>query len=310
LPYLDGVTGIYADKQAVRVEAIRSDRAAIEFRSFPPSAVDELVGALGDKVTVQTSDWNCALIVTPNHKRKPFDDARVRRALTLAMDRWHGAPALSKIAIVHTVGGIVFPGSPLAATKEELEQIAGYWPDIEKSRAEAKRLLKEAGAEGLSFELLNRSVDQPFKYLGIWLVDEWNKIGVKTTQRVLPTGPWFEGLRNGSFDVAIEGNCQSVINPVLDVSKYQPRSAFTEQYGNFDDSHDIDLYQSMLHETDPAKQRALMRQFEKYVLDEQTHEIMTLWWYRIVPHRSYVKGWKIGPSHFLNQDLATIWLDK
>jgi len=310
LPHLDGVTGIYADKQAVRVEAIRSDRAAIEFRSFPPSAVDELVGALGDKVTVQTSDWNCALIVTPNHKRKPFDDARVRRALTLAMDRWHGAPALSKIAIVHTVGGIVFPGSPLAATKEELEQIAGYWPDIEKSRAEAKRLLKEAGAEGLSFELLNRSVDQPFKYLGIWLVDEWNKIGVKTTQRVLPTGPWFEGLRNGSFDVAIEGNCQSVINPVLDVSKYQPRSAFTEQYGNFDDSHDIDLYQSMLHETDPAKQRALMRQFEKYVLDEQTHEIMTLWWYRIVPHRSYVKGWKIGPSHFLNQDLATIWLDK
>jgi peptide/nickel transport system substrate-binding protein len=75
---------------------------------------------------------------------------RVRRALTLAIDRWGGAPALSKIAIVQTVGGIVFPGSPLAATKEELQQMAGYWPDIEKSRAEARRLLKEAGAEGLS----------------------------------------------------------------------------------------------------------------------------------------------------------------
>jgi len=50
LPYLDGVTGIYADKQAVRVEAIRGDRAAIEFRSFPPSAVDELVGALATRL--------------------------------------------------------------------------------------------------------------------------------------------------------------------------------------------------------------------------------------------------------------------
>src|SRR6516164_4728161 len=65
LPYLDGLTGIYADKQAVRVEAIRSDRAAIEFRGMPPAARDELVKALGDKITVQESDWNVASAVTP-----------------------------------------------------------------------------------------------------------------------------------------------------------------------------------------------------------------------------------------------------
>src|SRR5712671_4065224 len=310
LPYLAGFVGIYADKQATRLDALRADRAAIEFRGFPPSVRDELKAALGDKLAVQESDWNCGTLVVPNHQKKPFDDVRVRRALTLAIDRWHGAPALAKIANVHTVGGIVFPGSPLAATREELEKLAGYSPDIEKSRAEAKRLLKEAGAEGLSFELLNRNVDQPYKYNGTWVVDEWSKIGLKVTQRVVPTGPWFEGLRNGSFDVAIEGNCQSVINPVLDVSKYQPRSVFTEQYGNFDDPKAIDLYQMMLHETDPAKQRVLMRAYEKHALDDQAHAMMTLWWYRIVPHRSYVKDWKIGPSHFLNQDLATIWLDK
>jgi peptide/nickel transport system substrate-binding protein len=120
LPYLDGFKGIYADKQVTRVEAIRSDRASIEFRGFPPTVRDELQQALGDKLAVQTSDWNCGGIITPNHKRKPFDDVRVRRALTLAIDRWGTAPELSKIAIVHTVGGVTFPGSPLAPTKEEL----------------------------------------------------------------------------------------------------------------------------------------------------------------------------------------------
>src|ERR1700722_13506184 len=195
LPYLDGFIGIFADKQAVRVSAIRSDRAAIEFRGFPPATRDELVAALGDKIKVQESDWNCGALITPNHARKPFDDARVRRALTLAIDRWHGAAPMSRITVSRTVGGIVFPSSPLAATKAELEQLAGYWPDIEKSRAEARRLLHEAGADGLTFELLNRNVDQPYKFNGIWVIDEWSKIGVNATQRVLPPGPYDEALR-------------------------------------------------------------------------------------------------------------------
>lgn len=57
LPYLDAFTGIFAEKQAVRVSAIRSDRAAIEFRGFPPATRDELATALGDQITVQESDW-------------------------------------------------------------------------------------------------------------------------------------------------------------------------------------------------------------------------------------------------------------
>ena len=310
LPYLDGFVGIFADKQATRVDAIRADRAAIEFRSMPPSARDELVGALGDKIAVQEGDWDVASAVTPNHKKKPFDDARVRRALTLAIDRWGGAPGISKIAIVHTVGGMVFPGSPLAATKEELEKIAGFWPDIEKSRAEARRLLKEAGAEGLSFELLNRNVDQPYKYVAAWLIDQWSKIGLHVTQRVASTGPWFDAMRSGNFDVVVEAPGYGIVNPPLDVQKALPGSVSSENYGHYEDAAEVELYDKMLHETDPAKQRAAMRRFETYVLDEQVHEIWALWWHRIVPYRSYVKGFKITPTHFINQDLATIWLDK
>ena len=309
-PYLDGFTAIYAPKQAVRVDAIRGDRAAGEFRGLPPSARDQLQQELGDKVVMQSSDWNCGNVITPNHKKKPFDDVRVRRALALAIDQWHGAPALAKIANVKTVGGVVFPGSPLAATRAELETLAGYWPDIEKSRAEARRLLKEAGAEGLAFELLNRNVDQPYKFVGTWLIDEWSKIGLRVTQRVVPTGPWFEAMRSGSFDVVVDASCNSTVNPLLDVQKYLPRAVSSENYGNYDDQPEIDLYQMMLHETDGVKQRALMRDFEKLVLDTQAHELVLTYWNRIVPLRSYVKGWKVSPSHYLNQDLAGVWLDQ
>src|SRR5207249_2854148 len=146
-----------------------------------------------------------------------------------------------------------------------------HWRDIEKSRAEARRLLKEAGAEGLSFDLLNRDVDQPYKYVGTFVVDEWSKIGLKVSQKVVPTGPWFDNMRNGTFDVTMEANCQSVVNPVLDVGKYLPRSVYTENYGGYEDAKEVEIYNRMLRETDPAKQRAVMREFETYVLDTHAY---------------------------------------
>ena len=174
-------------------------------------------------------------MITLNHTYKPFDDVRVRRALTLAIDRWRGAPAMSKISVMQTVGGVVFPGSPLAATKEELQQLAGWWPDIDKSRAEAKRLLKEAGAEELTFELLNRNVDQPYKFNGLWVIDQWSKIGVKVTQRVLPTGPFGEAVRNEDFAAFVDGECQNIVNPLLDGTKFLPHSVSSSNYGNYED---------------------------------------------------------------------------
>ena len=79
-------------------------------------------------------------------------------------------------------------------------------------------------------------------------------------------------------------------------------------YGYYEDPKELDIYEKMLHETDPAKQRALMLQYNERVLDQEAHYIHSFWWNRLVPLRSYVHGWKIGPSHYANQDLATIWL--
>ena len=106
-----------------------------------------------------------------------------------------------------------------------MEQIAGFWPDIEKSRVEARRLLKEAGVENLSFELLDRNVDQPYKFNGTWVIDQWSKIGLKVTQRILPTGPFGEAFRSGDFDTGLDGDCQNIVNPLLDgTNTYRTRS--------------------------------------------------------------------------------------
>src|SRR4029453_16688655 len=79
-PYLDGYRAIFMSSSSAQVAALRGERAHIQFRGFSPAERDTLVSALGPKITVQESPWDCVQLVTMNHERKPFDDKRVRRA--------------------------------------------------------------------------------------------------------------------------------------------------------------------------------------------------------------------------------------
>ncbi len=51
-----------------------------------------------------------------------------------------------------------------------------------------------------------------------------------------------------------------------------------------------------------------MHEFDKRVLDETTSQSVALTWYRIVLYRSWAQGWKVSPSHCLNQQLDLVWL--
>jgi len=163
-PYLEGFRAIFMRDSAAQVAAIRGERAHIQFRGFSPAERDSIVSTLKDRVTVQESPWDCILMVGINHEKKPFDDKRVRRALTLALDRHQASQSLSKIAIVKAVAGVQVPGTPFATPPQELNKLAGYWTDIEKAGGDRGCRVfrrhpqgRHAGAHGLPVRLHRRA---------------------------------------------------------------------------------------------------------------------------------------------------------
>jgi len=307
-PYLDGFRAIFISDTAARLAAIRGERAHIEFRGFAPKQRDELVKALGAKITVQESPWDCILLIALNHDKKPFDDKRVRRALTLALDRYEGSRVLSQIAIVKEVAGVQVPGTPFATPPEELATLAGYRKAIEASRQEARRLLKEAGVEGLSFVLKNRGIPMPYEPLAIWLIDQWRKAGINVTQEVIEAAAYYKVLRSGEHDVALDFQCGYIVDPDLDLYKFLSVDKNPANYSRYTDRTLDELYEKQSSARDPEERKKYIRQFEKHLLDDEAHYLMTLQWHRIVPHSAKVKGWKVTPSHYLNQQLDTVWL--
>jgi peptide/nickel transport system substrate-binding protein len=308
-PYLDGYRVLFISASSAQVAAVRGERAHIQFRGFSPAERDSLVQALGPKITVQESPWDCVLLVAMNHERPPFNDRRVRRALTLALDRWEGSRNLSKIAIVKEVAGIQVPGTPWATPAAELEKLAGYGRDVAAARAEARRLLKEAGVpDGYAFTFKNRGIPQPYEPVGIWLIDQWRQIGLTVKQEVIEASAYHPMLAKGAFDVAMDFQCSFVVEPDIDIAKFQSFEIADNNHGRYKDPVLDDLYLRQSQAVDPEERKRALRAFEKRLLDEEVHYIYTLQWHRIIPHSAKVRGWTITPAHFLNNQLDTVWL--
>jgi peptide/nickel transport system substrate-binding protein len=306
-PYLDGYRALFITSSAAQVAAIRGERAHIQFRGFSPAEREQLVAALGPKITVRESPWDCVLMVAMHHEKKPFDDKRVRRALSLALDRYEGSKNLSRIAIVRDVAGVQVPGTPYATPPAELEKLAGYGRDIKAARAEARRLLKEAGVpEGFAFTFKNRGTPMPYEPVAIWLIDQWRQIGLNVKQEVIEASAYHPMLKRGDFEVAMDFACGFIVEPDLDLGRFVSNS--DANYGRHKDVVIDDLYLKQARAADLEERKKYVRALEKRLLDEEVHVFYTLQWHRIIPHSSKVKGWTITPSHYLNNQLDTVWL--
>ena len=201
-PYIDGYKGYFVKSTSV-VPGLLGGQFDAEFRGQNPSERDQLLAKAKERWVVHESSWSTVMLLIFNTTKKPFDDIRVRQALSLAIDRYTGGANLSKISIMKHVGGLMRPGSEWALPQADLEKLPGFSRDIEKSRAEARRLLKEAGAENLKIKLFNRNLPEPYTPTGIFVIDEWRKIGVATEHAQVETKMYFENLVSGSFDVAL-----------------------------------------------------------------------------------------------------------
>ncbi len=308
LPYLDGYKGYFVKSNAV-VPGLIGGQFDAEFRGRTPSEKSQLMAAGADRWTVHEGSWSTINIVIFNTQKKPFDDVRVRRALTLAIDRWKGSEALSKITIVKSVGGYLRPGYEYALPAAELETFPGFWRDIEKSRTEARRLLKEAGAENLTIRLHNRTLAEPYTPIGVFLIDQWRQIGVKVEHSQVDTNPYFGNLVDGKFDVAYYPATEPVDDPSAQFAYYLTNAKSSISYSRHTNARVDELWDQQSRSLDPVKRKEIVHDLERLLLNE-AYVLPINWWERIIVLNKKVKGWNMSSSHFSGQDLIGVWLDQ
>ncbi len=308
-PYLNGYKFFVSTETSVRAAAIRSGRAYVEFRDLPHSEVEAIRKQLGDKVVVQQTQFITQFGIAINNTVKPFTDVRVRKALTLGIDRYTGGKVLYQLTSLKDVGAHMRPGTEWAIPQAELEKFPGFWRDADKSRAEAKRLLAEAGyPNGFKVVLKNRNIKLPYQDWAVYVIQEWRKIGIEAEHRPLETATWYaDGRDQGNFELMVYPAGAFIDDP--DQLLYQYTTGSPSNWGRFSNPGIDDLYSRQARTLDPAERRKLVIELQKIVLENAYH-MPGLWWSRNVVHWAKVKNYIAQPSHFTNQKLQDVWLSE
>ena len=305
-PYLDGYEADFMTGPPV-LQGIEAGRLMGVFRSFTPDERDTLQTALGDKITTYELPWLDDLMLVFNTKQPPFDDVRVRQALSLAIDRWALADQLSSTTFLKFVGLLMRPGSTWAAPEDQLLPLPGFSRDITASRNEARRLLAEAGHPDLTFTLVNRNIPVPYGPSADAVIEAWHSIGVNATQVKMNTKDWQASLEGGRFAVAFDFAGDYFDDPSLQLTKYVSHDLSPSNYSGSTDRFLDALYIGQAISTDPQQRARIVRDFERHAIT-QAYAVPILWWNRIVITSATLKGWYMTPSHFIGQDLTDVWL--
>ena len=154
--------------------------------------------------------------------------------------------------------------------------------------------------------LKNRNVRVPYIDFGVFVIQEWRKIGVEAEHRPLETAAWFaDGRDGGSFELIVNGVFNYADDPDLFLERYTTKD--TNNWGRFSDPRIDDLFARQARALDPAERKRLINELEKIVLENAYH-IPGLWWARSVVHWAKVKNYVAPPNHYSNQKLQDVWL--
>jgi peptide/nickel transport system substrate-binding protein len=197
-----------------------------------------------------------------NMKKKPLADARVRRAIHLAMDR-NALVEVVKDTAPMQIGGFVYPFHEYSTPRAELEKRIGYQQDIKPAIQEARKLMQEAGygqgLRGLDFVVRDIAT---FKLWAVAIQAMLKEhINVETNLRTVQTSVWFDEAAAGNFDLAISAIVSTLMDPSDYFSAWYGKNG-PQNYSGWTNEQFHSLAGQIERELDSNKRKTLVRQAE------------------------------------------------
>jgi peptide/nickel transport system substrate-binding protein len=308
-PYLDGLRYVPIQERGTKFAALQAGRLDVAFPGDATKTIAEQVTKAEPRIKVTIAAQNVNDNMLLNATKPPFNDVKVRRAISMAIDR-RGA-----VQAVHQGGAIV--GASMAPKPygvwglldRDLARLPGYGKPADE-KAQARKLLAEAGhgpANPLRLELATRNIPIYIDFAS-FVINELKQVGVEGTLKQVETAQWHPLATRKEYQAA--PNLTGVGADDPDANFYENYACGSPRnYTGYCDEQVMKLIDQQSAEQDPKKRLELVAQIQTK-LEEDAARPTIDWRLDYYLQWDYVKNLVPHQSIYNWGRMQEVWLDK
>jgi peptide/nickel transport system substrate-binding protein len=246
-----------------------------------------------------------------NRDAPPFDNADMRRAVALSLDRKAFIDIISEGQ--GDIGGVMqpLPEGVWGMPHEVLETLPGYDPDVQKNRSEAREIMGKLGYgpdRRLALKVSTRNIP-PFRDPAVILIDQLKEIFIDGELDIVETALWYPKMYRKDYRIGLNLTGGGVDDP--DQQLYENYGCGSPRnYTGYCNPELEKLFDRQSTETDEGKRKKLVWEIERKLSEDGARPII---FYNRFAYcwQPQVKGWTMMVNSIINNfRMEDVWLDK
>ena len=309
-PYLDGIEWTIIKSRSTRVLAFIAGKFDMVFNGDVTVPLHADVKSQNPTAVCQRV-MGASINLIVNQAKPPFDNATIRKAMVLTMDRKSMIDIISKGE--NRMGGAMSPPPQgvWGFTPEFIKTVAGFGPDVAANRVEGRKLMESLGygpKNRLKVEVSTRNI-AGYRDPAVLLIDHLKEVYIDGTLKTIETSNWHATVARKDYMVGLNATAVGVDDP--DANFFENYSCGSQRnYTGYckPEMEKLFVKQSMM--TDQKERAKLVLKIDKRLQEDAARPIVyhnqqyTCW-------QSHVKGYVAHVNSLYNGwRMEDVWMDK
>ena len=295
-PYLDGLKYYVILERSTRQAAIQAGKLDVSFPGETTKTAAEQLKKAVPQLVITPFSQNVADNIIMNMKKPPFDNLKVRLAVSHAIDRRALVQAVHQGGAVIGAGLAPKPWGFWGLAEKDLVGLPGYGAKAAEEKALAKKLMAEVGFSAqkpLKVEIATRAI-AVYVDMASFVVNELKQVGIDATLKQIDTAQWHATATRGDYQIG--ANLTGVGPDDPDANYYENYACGSPRnYSFYCNEQVMKMFDAQSQELDPKKRLALNAAIQKRLEADAARPILdwkvdyfTVWPHvkNLIPHQS------------------------